>query len=228
MEHLLRLGNRLVLGRVGGVALLPEELGGAEEEARAHFPAHHVGPLVHQQRQVAVALDPVLVGLPDDGLRRRADDELLLELGVRVHDHALAVGIVLEAVVGHHRTLLGEAFHVGRLLAQVAFRDEQREVRIDMAGVLEHAVQHVLHALPDGKAVGLDDHAALDVAVLGEVGLDDNLIVPLGIVLVAGGQFGHGKNWYGVCSVNDVEPRKYTTANGRAAAPTPCTSVQSP
>ena len=33
---------------VRGVAFLPEELGGAEEHARAQLPADHVGPLVDQ------------------------------------------------------------------------------------------------------------------------------------------------------------------------------------
>lgn len=49
------------------MAFLPEELGGAEEEPGAEFPAHDVGPLVDEEREVAVALDPVFVGVPDDG-----------------------------------------------------------------------------------------------------------------------------------------------------------------
>ena len=60
-----------------------------------------------------------------------------------------------------------------------------------MAGVLEHAVEHVLHTLPDGESVWLYDHAALDVAVLGEVGFDHDFVVPLGIILLAGGQLRH-------------------------------------
>ena len=41
-------------GGVHGVALLPEEFGGAQKRARAHLPAHHVGPLVDQDGQIAV------------------------------------------------------------------------------------------------------------------------------------------------------------------------------
>ena len=47
-QHGLGLG--LLVGGVGGVALLPEELGGAQEQPRAQLPADHVGPLVEQHR----------------------------------------------------------------------------------------------------------------------------------------------------------------------------------
>ena len=39
-------------------AHLPEELERAHKGARAHLPPVYVGPLVDQQRQVAVALHP--------------------------------------------------------------------------------------------------------------------------------------------------------------------------
>ena len=59
VEHAVHLFERLFVRRVRGVAFLPEELAGAQEQARAHLPAHHVGPLVDEQRQIAVALDPL-------------------------------------------------------------------------------------------------------------------------------------------------------------------------
>ena len=90
VEHLQRLGHGLVAVGVRGVALLPEELRGAQEQARAHLPAHDVGPLVDEQRQVAIALDPALERVADDRLRRRPHDQRLLELGVGI-GHELAV-----------------------------------------------------------------------------------------------------------------------------------------
>ncbi len=53
--------QRLGLGLVRGVALLPEKFGRAQEQARAHFPAHDVGPLVDEDGQVAVGLHPLRV-----------------------------------------------------------------------------------------------------------------------------------------------------------------------
>ena len=45
-----------LLGRgVGRMALLPEKLAGPEKDAGPHLPAHHVGPLVDEQRQIPVA-----------------------------------------------------------------------------------------------------------------------------------------------------------------------------
>ena len=187
-----------ILRGVSGVTFLPKEFSRAQEQACAHLPTHDVGPLVHQQGQVAVALDPVLVGVPNDGLGRRTNNQLFLQTGVRIHDHPFSVGVVLQAVVGHHRALLGKALHVGGLLAEVALGNEEREVRVHVAGVLEHAVKHVLHALPNGKPVRLDDHASLHIAVLGEVRLHDEFVVPLAVIIVAGRQFA-GHFWYGLC-----------------------------
>ena len=88
VEHAHRLLLGLLGGGVRGVPLLPEELGRAQEEARAQLPAHDVGPLVDEQRQVAVALHPAREGGADDGLRGRPHDERLLQLGLGVGDRA--------------------------------------------------------------------------------------------------------------------------------------------
>ena len=101
---------------VGGVALLPQELGGAQEQARAQLPAHDVGPLVEQQRQVAVALHPLGHELADDGLARRPHDDRLVEL--------------LAARDGDDRELGAEPLDVLRLALEVRLRDEQREVGV--------------------------------------------------------------------------------------------------
>lgn len=50
-----------------GCAHLPEELQGAHKGAGAHLPAVHVGPLVDEQRQVAVALHPLQRGWQQGG-----------------------------------------------------------------------------------------------------------------------------------------------------------------
>ena len=84
LEHLQRFGHRVVAVGVRRVAFLPEKLGRAQEQPRAHFPAHDVGPLVDQQRQVAIALDPALEGIADDRLRRRPDDQRLFQLRLRI------------------------------------------------------------------------------------------------------------------------------------------------
>jgi hypothetical protein len=105
--------------------------------------------------------------------------------------HQLAV-LGHQPVVGDHRALLGEALDVRRLLLEERQRDEQREVRVDVAGVLEHAVEDPLHVLPQRVAPRLDHHAAAHRRVLGQVGGLDDLLVPLGVVFGAGGDDGGG------------------------------------
>jgi hypothetical protein len=163
-EHPQRLFFGFGLGGMGRVPLLPQELGRPEEEPGAELPAHHVGPLVDQEREVAVALDPLGVHRVDDRFRRRPDDQRLLQL--------------LPAAVRHHGGLGREAFHVLRLAREEALGNEERKVRVLVAGLLEHDVERALHLLPDGVAVGPDDHAAPDRAVVGQLGFHDQLVVP--------------------------------------------------
>jgi hypothetical protein len=104
----------------------------------------------------------------------------------------LAVGPEFEAVVRDDGAFLGETLHMLRLLLQVGERNEQREVGILVPRGLEHAVEDRLHPLPDGVAVRLDHHAAAHRRLLGEVGGPHHLLIPLGIVLGAGGADGGG------------------------------------
>ena len=172
---------RVGLGDVGGVALLPEELAGAQEEAGPQLPAHDVGPLVQQQRQVAVALDPLGHELADDGLAGGPDDDRLLEL--------LAPG------EGDHRQLGAEALDVLGLPLEVGLGDEEREVGVLGAARLDAGVDLGLHPLPDGVAVGPDDHRAPDGTVLGQLGLLEDVLVPAREVVGTGGEDGTPSPW---------------------------------
>ena len=186
-NHLLCLGLSFFGGCMGGMAFLPEEFRGAEEQAGAHFPADDVAPLVAQDGKVPPGVDPVLVGVPDDGFGCGTDDEFLLEPGRRVHDDAFSVGGVHQAVVGHHGAFLGESGDMLGLAAEEGLRNEEREVGVLVTGLLEHSVQDVLHFLPYGVSVGFDDHAAAHGGLLGEIRLDDQVVVPLGIVILPSG-----------------------------------------
>ena len=42
--------GRVGVGRVCRVSLLPQELARAQKHPRSHLPAHHIGPLIEQQR----------------------------------------------------------------------------------------------------------------------------------------------------------------------------------
>ena len=183
-DHLFGLLDSLLARGVRRVALLPQELGRTQEQARAHLPAHDVGPLVAEDRQVAVGLNPVLIGVPDDRLRRRAHDQLLFELGVGIDHDALALGIVLQTVVRHHGALLGKSLDMVGLLREEGFGDEEREIGVLVSRILEHLVQRSLHLLPDGVAVGFDDHTSADGGVLRKSRLHDQVVIPLRVVLV--------------------------------------------
>ena len=122
-----------------GVPFLPQELRGAQKEACPHLPPDDVGPLIDQQRQVPIRLNPVPVGVPDDRLRSGPDHQSFFQFRpARMRDR---------------RDFRREAFNVFGFLPQEAFGNHQRKVRVLVAGGLEHVVQRPLHLLPDGISV---------------------------------------------------------------------------
>ena len=68
LQHLLGTCLGLLAGSMSRMALLPQELTGTQEQTGTHFPAHYVTPLVNQQGQVAIALNPVFESIPDNRL----------------------------------------------------------------------------------------------------------------------------------------------------------------
>ena len=185
LEHAPGLFLRFRLVGMGGVAFLPEKLGRAQKEPRTHLPANDVAPLIDQQRQIAIALDPVPVRVPDDRFGSGPHDQLFLELGLRIDLQALA-GNGLEAIVRDDGTLLGKPLGHFLFLGQERLGNEEGEIGVDVPGILEHAVEGPLHLLPDGKPMRLDDHAAAHVGVLGQAGMLDDIEIPLGIILDPG------------------------------------------
>ena len=81
--------------------------------------------------------------------------------------------------VRHDGQLGGEAFDVLGFLLDEALGDEQGEVCVDVAGLLEEAVEPRLDVLPESVAAGPDHHAALHRRVVGELCIDDDVDVPL-------------------------------------------------
>jgi len=72
---------------------------------------------------------------------------------------------------------------------QEAFGNEQREVSVLVARVLEHGVELLLHPLPDAVTAWSDDHAAADWRVVGELRAQHYFVVPGAEVIGALRQF---------------------------------------
>src|SRR5437870_2244293 len=169
LEHASGLFPGLLLGLVRRVPLLPEELRRAKAQSGPQLPPNDVGPLVVEQRQVAVALDPLRIGVPDDRLGGRPDDERLAQL--------------LAAGVRDHREFGREPLDVFLLALQQPERDEQREVQVLMPRLLEPDVESIADGLPQRVAVRLDHHRPADERVLRQVRLPNDLLVPRGEIV---------------------------------------------
>ena len=176
MQDLDRLVLGFRLGLVRRVPFLPQKLRRPQERPRHFLPADDVRPLVDQDRQVAPRLDPLGVHRADDRFRCRTDDELLLELLAARMRH-----------VGHLRR---ESFDVLGFFVEQAFRNEQREIGVDVAGRLDLAIEGLLNELPDRVAIGPDYHAALHRRIVGQLRAADHVEVPAREVLRTGRDFG--------------------------------------
>ena len=119
-----RLTRRLV---DHGVTLLPQELQGPHKRPRSHLPPCDVAPLVHEQRQVPVGLDPLRKHVVDHGLARRSHHKRLLE--------------IFPASFGHQSQLRAEAFHVAGFLLDERVRNELRKVAVLVTCSLELPIQ---------------------------------------------------------------------------------------
>src|SRR5437764_4590900 len=116
IEHTLSFFARFGFAFVNGVSFLPKELSCAEENAGPHLPANDVAPLIDQDRQIAIALDPLRVARADDCFRSRPNDQWL---GKRTRRNQLAFGIRLEPAMGNNRAFLCETLDMFGFLREI-------------------------------------------------------------------------------------------------------------
>ncbi len=171
------------------MTFLPEELRRPQKQAGPQLPPHDVAPLIDEQRQIAIALHPLRIHIPDHCFAGRPNHQRLLQLPARLQ----ALFPLLQFGMRDHRALHGKPFHMLGLLGQKTLRNEQGKIRVDVSGLLEPPIQIPLHRLPDGVALGPDDHAPLDRTVIRKLGRLDDVEIPLCVILTAGFDvFGHG------------------------------------
>ncbi len=168
-QHLLHFCGGLFTGRVGRMPFLPQELERAQERARGFLPAHDVGPLVDEHREIAVRLNPLGVHHAEHDFGRGADRQALAQLFV--------------APLGDPRDLRREALDVLGFAHEEALGNEQREVRVLMTGGREAPVELGLDQAPDRVAVRAHDDAAAHGRIIRQLRLQADLCVPLGDVV---------------------------------------------
>src|SRR5258706_12533838 len=115
---------------MGRVSLLPVKFSAAQQKDGAFLPAHHVIPLVDQNGQITIALNPLRVAVADNRLTRGANSKRLFQF--------------LAATPCPPRHLRRKSFDMLSLSLQKAARDKQGEVGVDDAGLFETRIQETL------------------------------------------------------------------------------------
>ena len=109
--------------------------------------------------------------MSDDGFRGRPHDE--------------GLGQLFTAADGYHGQLRGKTLDVMLFLLDKVLGNEERKRDILMTRRLEAAVERLLDVLPERPTVGAHDHAAAHRRVIGELGAQYELVVPLRKIFAA-------------------------------------------
>ena len=143
------------------MSLLPKELGSPQKKSGSLFPTHHVSPLVDQNREISVAIDPLRIHVSNHCFGSWTNDQWLFQLFTPAY--------------GHHRTLWAESLNMLSFSVQELLWNQQWEVGIYMSRFFEHSVQPSLHRFPDRKSARANDHASLDRSVISQLSCFDNI-----------------------------------------------------
>ena len=106
------------------MAFLPQEFRRTQEETGTHLPTEYVCPLIAQDRQIAVWINPVLICIPDNGFGSRTDNEFFFQLSSRVYYHATAIRVVFQTIVRHYGTFFRKTFYMLCFTAKEWFRNK--------------------------------------------------------------------------------------------------------
>ena len=183
MNHLVGFFHCFLLGCVSGMTFLPQEFGSTQEQTGTHFPTHYVRPLVHKDRQVAVRLYPVAVGVPNYSFGGRANNEFFLELCLGIYFDSRLVGIGAKTVMSYNCALLCKTFNMVGFAAEKRLWNKQREICVCVTSFLEHFVKNVVHFFPYRITVRLDNHTSSNCGLFRQICLNNKLVVPLRIIL---------------------------------------------
>ena len=151
---------------VGGMSLLPEELACANKwRGVLELPTHNVSPLVEQERQVTVRVNPLAERRIHNGLAGWADSN--------------GLGKVALATLGDPGDFGREALEMLFLLHKGGLGHEHREVAVLDAEFLDACVEERSDLFPNVEGGWAQDVAARDFVVFDQLGLGDDLRVPL-------------------------------------------------
>ena len=188
VEHLHSLCLRFFAGSMSRMSFLPKELGRTQEKTCTHFPTQHIGPLVTKNRKVAIRLYPIFIGTPNNRFRCRANNKFFFETCGRIDNNTRTIRGILQPIMSYNGTFFGKTFNVLGLTAQIRLGNKQGEIGIYMSGRLKHIVELPLHLFPYCVSIRLYYHTTAHSRLFGEVGLYDQIVIPLRIILAPFGQ----------------------------------------
>ena len=179
LEHFHRLFNRFFARRMSRVTFLPKKFCCPQKKSSTHFPANNIRPLIDQQRQITITLNPLCVCRADDCFRSWSNNQRFFQFAC---GNKFPIGSHLKSVMRDDRTFLCESIDMRRLFFQERYRNEKRKIGVAMPCLFEHSIQDALHIFPDRISPRLDDHAPTHGGIFCQIGCANHLLIPLGII----------------------------------------------
>ncbi|MNJ45865.1 hypothetical protein D3C77_409770 [compost metagenome] len=151
------------------VAFLPQKLARTQKRQCPLLPPYDVGPLVDQNRQVPIGLNPPLIHMADHRFRGRTYGQPLFQL--------------LACRFGYPRQLGVESLHMLFFLLEKALGNKEREVSVAMPCLLKPAVQFLLDMLPYFVTVRFEYDTAAHWRIIHQICFFNYIDIPAGKIL---------------------------------------------
>ena len=142
---------------MASMAFLPKKLSCSKKHTGAHFPTNHIGPLINLDWKIPVRLNPLGIHRTDYRFTGWANNEWFFQ---RPCGNQSTIRPWFQAMMCYHSTLFGEPINMLCFFLQKTHGNKQWKISIHMSGLFKHAIQDLLHILPNSPPPWLDNHAA--------------------------------------------------------------------
>ena len=201
LEHFHSLFNSFFTRGMSRMTFLPKKFRCPQKKSSPHFPPNNIRPLIDQQRQIAITLNPLCIRCTDDRFRSWSNNKWFFQFS---SGNKFSIRSHLQPVMRDDRTFLCESIDMRSFLFQERHRNEQREIGVAMSSLFEHSIKNPLHIFPDRISPRLDDHATTHGRIFCQIRCAHYLLVPLGIVFRT--RWGDRRRW--VCHEPSISARR--------------------
>ena len=157
-HHFSRFNISFLSRSVCSMPFLPKKFRTSKENPSSHLPSYHICPLIYEQWQITMWLDPISITISDNRFWSRSNNQLFLQFCIRIHDNTFPIFVIFESIMSYYRTFFGKSIYMVRFFTKKRFWDKKREIGILMSSCLKHRIKHISNIFPDRVSIRFNHH----------------------------------------------------------------------